>query len=49
MPTKVICPECAQGKHHNCTHDVPIDLIAPDGEWAGEDWVVCACEEAGHD
>ena len=33
------CPECAQGKHLNCTEQ----MLDEDDEW-----VPCPCFEAGH-
>jgi hypothetical protein len=34
------CPECAQGKHVNCTHEV----LATDGDY----WVTCGCRNRNH-
>jgi hypothetical protein len=44
MLENVICPECKQGKHQNCTKVVIVDDI--DGE---DIYADCECERVGHD
>ena len=39
QPLTLSCPECASGKHPNCTHEVLDDR---------DEMVACACEKAGH-
>lgn len=41
---EVVCPECKQGKHENCTHVVLVDDI--DDVDVYQD---CECERVGHD
>ena len=49
MNGDLICPECKQGKHQNCTLVVLVDQVTEGGEYVGEDWVECECAQVGHD
>lgn len=37
----IICPECEQGKHDNCTEDVLIEEFTYMG--IEEEWIPCGC------
>lgn len=40
----LICPECAQGKHPNCTRMVPTEeIVTGDRGTVAEVWKPCAC------
>lgn len=49
MKRDLLCPECKQGKHQNCTLMIFVDKVTETGEIVGDDWVECECAAVGHD